>query len=260
AVLAVCFAGCTTTLSRDDTAEKSPGEMGNVPLSATTEVSEPGPIHEAELGLSVQHRLIKATVFPGPKDSHCVLILGGIHGSEPSSTELVERLSEHLKEQREDCAGKTVVLITHANPDGLAAGTRHNARGIDLNRNFLTPNFKASKRHGKEPLSEPETLALVGAIGQYGPSTVVSVHAPLNCIDPDGGEASTHLAHEMVAVSPLPFKDLPAHPGSMGSYVGPKLGLKMITYELDKKKAPASNPNEYLDKHLPALLLAIKKR
>lgn len=250
--------GCTRTPpSRELPRDALPA---TTPLPATYNPAEPFSIEHSKVGLTIQGRVIGATVYSGGEDTPCVLIIGGIHGSEPSSTALVEHMGKHLREHPEVYAEKTVVLIPRANPDGLAAAIRYNARGIDLNRNFPTPNFRPSERHGREALSEPETLALVKTVRRYAPSTVVSVHAPLGCIDPDGGEASTRLAHRMAAVSPLPYKDLPALPGSMGSYVGVKLGRKMITYELDRKRITAVDAHSYLDKHLAALLLAIAGR
>ena len=228
-----------------------PAVRSRVPLAAAPSRAS----RTVELGRSVRGRPIEAVVFEG--GSRCVLILGGIHGSEPSSADLAGRLVEHLKGRPQDLAGKRVLVIPRANPDGLAAGTRWNARGVDLNRNFATDNFEPCARNGLAALSEPESRALVRAIALYRPSCVVSVHAPLNCIDADGVDASYALAREMARVSPLPVNDLPAMPGSLGSYAGDELGLKMITYELDRKKTPGNSPAAYLDSHLPALLAAI---
>ena len=208
-----------------------------------------------ELGLSVRGRPIEGIVFEGT--GGCVLILGGIHGDESVGSALIERLAEHLRTHAADCAGKRVVLIPRANPDGLAAGTRWNARDVDVNRNFPAANFTPNSRHGRTALCEPESRALVVAIARYRPSCIVSVHGPLRGIDPDGRAASWALAAEMAALSPLPLKDLAALPGSLGSYAGNTLGLKMITYELDRKDPPARNPSSYLESHLAALLLAI---
>ena len=35
----------------------------------------------------------------------------------------------------------SIAFILCANPDGVALGTRGNANGVDLNRNFKTQNF-----------------------------------------------------------------------------------------------------------------------
>ena len=210
-----------------------------------------------ELGRSVRGRPIEATVFTGARG--CILILGSIHGDEPLGGALVERLADYLKAHPEARAGRTVVLIPHANPDGLAAGTRWNAHGVDVNRNFPAANFEADRRNGSAPLSEPETGALLAAIVRYQPSCVVSIHGPLNCIDPDGGAASSALAREMALYSPLPVKILAALPGSLGSYAGNELHLKMITYELDRQDLPTWNSAAYLDRHVQPLLVAIQK-
>jgi len=234
-----------------------PPELPGRPAAPTERPGRPARVTTVQLGRSVLGRPIEAVIVAGERG--CVVILGGIHGDEPSSSALVERLVTHLKAHPEDCAGRTVVLIPRANPDGLAAGTRWNARGVDVNRNFSTRNFTVESRHGQVPLSEPESRALVAAIARYQPSCVISVHGPLNCIDADGGARSRRLADEMARVSPLPVKDLPAHPGSLGSYAGTDLSLQMVTYELDRKEAPTWGAAGYLGRHLKPLLLAIAK-
>ncbi|MEF8787931.1 MAG: DUF2817 domain-containing protein [Planctomycetota bacterium] len=205
------------------------------------------------LGTSEQGRPIKATVFDG--SAGCVLILGGIHGDEPSSAAMVKHLVRHLRRNPADAAGKTVVCIPRANPDGLVRGTRGNASGVDLNRNFMTYNFDSGGSGGPSALSEPESRALVTAISRFNPSCIVSVHSDLDCIDPDGGRSSNRLARRMVSVSPLPLKDLDARAGSLGSYGGNTLGLKMITYELSHDSPSRVRFRDHMD----ALLLAIRE-
>jgi protein MpaA len=257
-VVAIGLAGCA---SHRPLPPKLPPPPVPAPLQPTVilppKAAGPGALVTVELGRSVLGRPIEATVFEGTRG--CILILGAIHGDEPLAGELVERMASYLKAHPEARAGRTIVLIPHANPDGLAAGTRWNARGVDVNRNFPTRNFTPDYRHGSEPLSEPESGALVAAIARYQPSCVISVHSPLSCIDPDGGKASSALAREMALYSPLPIKLLPALPGSLGSYAGNELNLKMITYELDRKDLPGWNSAGYLDRHLKPLLVAVEK-
>jgi hypothetical protein len=252
----VCLQGCSSSSTR--TSASSPATASE--WKEAWQEGLPGASggtggggRRVRLGRSENGRPIRATVFEGGEG--CVLIIGGIHGDEASSTAVVEHLIRRLRRNPEDRAAKTVVCIPRMNPDGLAAGTRANADGVDLNRNFMASNFREGGGHGPSALSEPESQTLAAAISRFRPSCIVSVHADLDCIDPDGGRDSRRLARRMTTFSPLPFEDLEAKPGSLGSYAGNTLGLKMITYELSHKQPRHVNPSE----HMRALLLAIRE-
>ncbi|MDI6450597.1 DUF2817 domain-containing protein [Anaerobaca lacustris] len=189
------------------------------------------------LGRSVQGRAITAQVLGDGIDT--TLVIATIHGNEPAGTPLVKRLADHLMTNQNLLAGRTIVIIPVANPDGLAAGTRENIRGVDLNRNFEASNRVNTASNGHQPLSEPESRAVYAAIQEFSPDRILSIHQPLSCIDYDGpGKA---LAAAIAAACRLPVKKLGAMPGSLGSYTGEELGIPTITVELP---AAATNLSE----------------
>jgi protein MpaA len=259
-VVVLAAAGCSSAQPQ----RKGPAVQGSVlgtrvpafPLPVPGPPSAPK-VSTVELGRSVKGRPINATVFDGAKG--CVLIIGGIHGDEPIGTAMANCLVEYLRDHPEALAGRRVVIVPSSNPDGAAAGTRDNAHGVDVNRNFSTGNFRPSTNHGRRALSEPESCAIVAAVNRYRPSCIVSIHGPLDCIDADGGWGSQVLAQRMAAVSPLSLRDLEAMQGSLGSYGGNELGLKMVTYEMPATHVPSGDSSAYLARHLPALLVAIRE-
>ncbi len=199
------------------------GEQHRVVLPPSTKLAK-----QHLIGRSVQGRPILIQIAGQGADT--VLIMGSIHGDEAAGERLVNRLAEHLQDSPQLLTGQRVVLLPVVNPDGLAARTRENARGIDLNHNFETGNRVDNGTNGLRPLTEPESQALQSLIKEYAPRRIVSVHSPLNCIDYDGpGQA---IAARMAQDCDLAVKKLGARPGSLGSYTGETLGIPTITLEL----------------------------
>ncbi|MHC4989487.1 MAG: DUF2817 domain-containing protein, partial [Planctomycetota bacterium] len=139
-------------------------------------------------------------------------------------------LERRLAEEPALTHGRRVVVVPVLNPDGYARSSRHNANGVDLNRNFPASNFQASRRTGAEPLSEPEARALHDLIHEYMPDRVIVMHQPLSCIDYDG--PAHELARALADDCTLPVRKLGARPGSLGSYAGETLRIATITVEL----------------------------
>ena len=183
---------------------------------------------EIIIGRSMSERTISCRLLgDGPE---VILIMATIHGSEPAGTPLVEALHVYLRDHPAPVSGRTIMLIPVANPDGISNGTRTNARGVDLNRNFPADNFRPRKRNGGRPLSEPESQALYDLILARRPVRIVSIHQPLSCVDYDGPAAD--LARAMAAAAELPVRKLGGQPGSLGSWAGETLGIPIITVEL----------------------------
>ncbi|MEM1446223.1 MAG: DUF2817 domain-containing protein [Planctomycetota bacterium] len=183
-------------------------------------------------GRSVEGRAL--TSFAYGQGGPLVLIIAGIHGSEPAGVRLAQRLRLHVENDPSLLGNVRLVLIENANPDGLDQQQRFNAHGIDLNRNFPAANHNPVRdKHVPSPLCEPESHALHDLIvGLEGLTHVVTLHQPLACIDYDGPEAATRpLAEALAQASGLPVKRLGSRAGSMGSWLGVDRGVPTVTVE-----------------------------
>jgi protein MpaA len=137
----------------------------------------------AVVGRSVQGRDIEVFVRLGHAPRRRVLVIGGLHGNEPASPPVVRGLLQAAIDPDVE-----VWLVPVANPDGVAAGLRCNANGVDLNRTF--PWEWRPRDGGPAPLTEPETKALVGLVEQLRPDLVIWVHQPLGYVSAIGTTSS----------------------------------------------------------------------
>ena len=170
-----------------------------------------------------------------------VLLIGGIHGDELSSTSIVLQWMQK-RIGRDNSRGIHWHVAPCLNPDGLLArpARRTNGRGVDINRNFATPDWLAlahtywQRKTGKDPrrypgagpASEPETRWLQSEIETFAPHAVVQVHAPYGMLDYDG----PHTPPRNLGF--LELKDLGTYPGSLGNYAGEYLNIPTLTLEL----------------------------
>lgn len=169
-----------------------------------------------------------------------VLVIGGIHGDELTSVSIVFRWLDWIADS--NAARYTWRVIPLANPDGLMIrpSTRTNGRGVDLNRNFPTPDWDKDaqnywvQRTGRDPRrypgktagSEIETRWLAKEIEDFKPDLIVSVHAPYNLLDYDGP------APQPLRFGRLALNRLGVYPGSLGNYGGLHKSVPVITIEL----------------------------
>lgn len=215
----------------------------------------PPPVIEV-FGHSAQGKpLIAYSLGNGP---NVTLICGAFHGNEAGSAVVVAQLLGYLRQHPEQLIGCRVVLVPQVNPDGLAAGQRANARGVDLNRNFpgnwQRQPFRARYHPGPQPASEPETQAFMRLIKRYGPTKVISIHSPFHTMNWTG-ERSHALARVMQQFNKYPVTDNIGYPtpGSLGNYCGRVLRIAIITLELPREAASRSWAN-----NRDALLAAIR--
>jgi protein MpaA len=122
------------------------------------------------------------------------------------------------------------------NPDGVAAHTRTNSRGVDLNRNFPSADWHRQDKgtryySGPHAASERETRAMVRFLSDLGPRTVVSIHQPLACVDYSGGDKSvTNWLSDRLH---LPARRLGASGGNMTTWFNDEFPKRTaVTLEL----------------------------
>lgn len=198
----------------------------------------------------------KIHVFVYGNDGPTTLVIGGIHGDEPSGVVLAEELVKRLQSNSIKNPVGRIVVIPKVNPDGLVAGTRVNARGIDINRNFPTRDFKQghfspSCNPGKQAGSEPETRLILQISSVYKPQLILAFHSELGCVNYDGPGA--RIAEAISSENGLPVrKDLGyPTPGSLGTYFGVERNIPVITLEL-------LNKDQQWARHGQAILTAIQ--
>jgi murein peptide amidase A len=142
-----------------------------------------------------------------------VLVVGCIHGDETAGRAVVRALV-HVRPP----AGVALWLVPTANPDGEAAGTRQNARGVDLNRNFprgWRPTGPPGSRFyaGPRPASEPETRALRRLVLRVRPTVGVWYHQAARLVYRQGG-ARPRLIGRYARLVGLPVRPSPRLTGT----------------------------------------------
>jgi predicted deacylase len=187
-VLTLALAAPTASL-----AVGAPGPAGAAPGTARAAALRSAPLATAAaapgdavvgsrvIGRSVRGRAIRA-VHLGERGATKVVLISGMHGNEAAPRQILQAL-----ENGSPISGVNLWVIPSYNPDGLARGTRANARGVDLNRNFphRWADLDGSYESGSGPASEPETRAVMRFLRDVRPSRVLSFHQPLLGVDKD---------------------------------------------------------------------------
>ena len=160
-------------------------------------------------GHSAQGRPIPVVEVAGARARTPVLVVGSIHGDEPAGIAVAQAL-EHAKPP----AGVALWIVPDLNPDGVAAGTRQNAHGVDLNRNFPTGWRRQTGvfASGPKPLSEPESLFAYRLILRVRPVVSIWFHQHENLVDTSSGDVA--LERRFAALAGLPVGNLPRYGGS----------------------------------------------
>ncbi len=198
---------------------------------------------QASGGRSVNGRALWMRDIKPAQPNLKVLVVGAIHGDEASSASVALHWIALAEKAPAD---STQVIhwrfVPVLNPDGvlMRPPRRTNANGVDLNRNFPTPNWQRDaaayweRRTGKDPrrwpgnkpMSEPETQFLQQQMQSFQPDLIVSIHAPYGVLDFDGPSVPPS------RLGRLYLDQLGIFPGSLGHYGGVHKGVPVVTIEL----------------------------
>jgi protein MpaA len=173
-------------------------------------------VRHALLGRSAFGRPIRITELGDPDERRKLLVIGCIHGSECAGIAVARELARGAP-----LANADLWIVENLNPDGFAAGTRINGRGVDLNRNFpwhWRPLESPGSLHyaGPRPLSEPESRLAAHLILRLRPAVTIWFHQALDVVDESGG--SVAIERRFADLVGLPLVRLPRYPGSATSW------------------------------------------
>ena len=164
------------------------------------------------LGHSHEGRPIKAYRIGDPSSENVVLVVGCIHGNECAGNKVISALKKRAAPR-----GVKIWMIEALNPDGAAAGTRQNARGVDLNRNFPRRWRRQGARwstyySGPRPASEKETRHAMAFVEEIRPDVTIWYHQAMALVDRSGGRRAVQRRYaDMVG---LPLRRLDPLPGT----------------------------------------------
>ncbi len=234
----------------------APAEAHDRPADARLLIPDHG--QSLTIGESASGRPIDLYVFG--EGGETTLILGGIHGNEPTSSDVAIELVCYLQQHPEAYAGRCVMIAPSVNPDGLAARKRGNINGIDINRNFPAANFPRTQvarfAGGRQPVSEPETRAIMDAVQHARPAKIISLHSIRRGRHGNNYDGPARaLAEEMARHNGYPVLPTMGYdtPGSLGSWTGVDQQVATITLELPRDADGAACWNETRESLLAAI-------
>jgi protein MpaA len=172
-------------------------------------------------GASVQDRPIVVERRGPAQAARRVLVVGQIHGDEPGGATVADRLLDEPPPP-----GVAYYVVRRLNPDGARRGTRGNARGVDLNRNFPHRWRGAARGRywpGRRAGSEPETRYAMRLTRLLRPSVSVWLHQPYGLVVPTDG-ASPQLVRRYARTARLPVRRLPRYRGTAAGWQNAVLG------------------------------------
>lgn len=192
-----------------------------------------------------------------------ILVIGGVHGDEVEGVGFVLALLDKcMKQPIEEIR---LTFIPTFNVDGVLAKTRVNARGVDLNRNLPTKDWKKeafSPRYppGEFANSEKENQALTHRIANEKIDFIFSFHSFSKFLLNVNGDCEP-LASYIHSRTNYPIEESMGYPtpGCLGTYTGIERNIPTITYELERGKSLDLLIQQHLDPVYQSFKLLLEK-
>ena len=181
-----------------------------------------------------------------------VLVVGSIHGNETAGRAVIARLR-----RARPPAGVELWLVDSVNPDGVRRGTRQNARGVDLNRNFGRRWAGGGRPFdtyfpGRRAFSEPESRAVRRLARRIRPDVSVWYHQHMRLVNLSSG-ADPEVVRGYARRVGLPARTLPNYHGTATSWQNHTFpGTSSFVVELPAGPLPAASAG----RHARAVLAA----
>ena len=175
-------------------------------------------VHDAPrrmlLGESIEGRPIYAYRLGNPA-ARRMLVVGSIHGDEPAGLAVTRRLLRAAPPLHAD-----LWIVPSFNPDGLARGTRSNAAGVDLNRDFGA-------------FSQPETRIARALIRRLRPFLSVWFHQPQGLVRAFG--PSVAVGRRYAVVARARYRTIVWPPGTASRWQN-RIGQRSFVVELGPRR------------------------
>jgi murein peptide amidase A len=239
-VLLLSACGSTPDLNIPAPWDENEGPRAEAPIPNL----EPAPPGWGRLGLSVRGKqIVVATIGNGP---YHIYVVGGIAGDEPEGPAAADKLRTELFKHIPDHV--TVRIVRDMNPDGTAARTRGNTRGVDLTRNWPARDHIAGRKGGTRPASELETTTIARDLVEFKPDLVAvfrsSARGPMVSMDGPGPLLASSFGAAARGEDPR-WRATPerryTEAGSLERYIAIELKKPVLTVEFQRGRDAATN-------------------
>ena len=192
------------------------------------------------IGQSAGGRAIEA-IRVGTGDK-AVVFVGALQGGvAPNTRDLVQQAADFFGDNPEQVPGDVrAIFVPVLNPDGMAAGSRPNSRGVYLGNNWdirwsadpHTPEGVKSGGGGAAPFSEPESVALRDLVRERNAQVVIFYQASV----PNGLVIPGEGLGQATSTASLP----------MGKLLSDVTGFRMIRTWADR--TITGDPSDWMDR------------